>query len=172
MGRWCHPPTDNCLVLSGVSDYGLKWVRLATNGTNRGLFQIRFQYIFRRGAKCTEIWSEKVPDLSHLVPIRPIFSPNLTLLAARSITVVPRPVMTCLRFQPLCHCVGKQVILCLPFTADDRPAFHDKPSVSNPTCTSLYFVICLKCNKVYECVLIFLTLKCFFFFLHGNVCYE
>ena len=32
-----------------------KWVRLALNGTNPGLFQIRFQCIWRRGAKCTEI---------------------------------------------------------------------------------------------------------------------
>ena len=29
----------------GMSDLGQKWVRLAPNGTNAGLFQIRFQYI-------------------------------------------------------------------------------------------------------------------------------
>ena len=32
-----------------------KWVRLAPKGTNPGLFQIRFQCIWRSRAKCTEI---------------------------------------------------------------------------------------------------------------------
>ena len=41
-----------------------KWVRLAPNG----------------GAKCTEIWSEKVPDLSHLGQIWPTLEPNLPSL--------------------------------------------------------------------------------------------
>ena len=53
------------------------WVRLAPNVTNSGLFQIRFQYIWLDRAKCTEIWSEKVPDLSHLGPIWSILGPNL-----------------------------------------------------------------------------------------------
>ena len=50
-----------------------KCVRLAPNGTKPGLFQIR-------GAKCTEIWSEKAPDLSHLGPIWPTLEPNLPSL--------------------------------------------------------------------------------------------
>ena len=52
---------------SGMSDLSPKMAKLIANGTNLGLFQIRFQYIF----PCTEIWSEKVPDLSHLGPIWP-----------------------------------------------------------------------------------------------------
>ena len=32
-------------VMRWVSDLGPKWIRLTPNGTNRGLFQIRFQYI-------------------------------------------------------------------------------------------------------------------------------
>ena len=51
---------------AGMVGVAPKWVRLAPNGTNPGLFQIRFQCIWRRGAKCTEMWSEKVPDLSDL----------------------------------------------------------------------------------------------------------
>ena len=51
-----------------------KWVRLAPNGTNPGLFQIRFQCIWRGGANCTEIWSEKVPDLSQLGQSDPLCS--------------------------------------------------------------------------------------------------
>ena len=39
----------------GVVGLAPNWVRLAPNGTNPGLFQIRFQCIWRRGAKCTEI---------------------------------------------------------------------------------------------------------------------
>ena len=63
-----------------------KRVRLVPNGTNPGLFQIRFQYIlahcwyfwywyliWKSCAKSTEIWSEKVPDLSHLGAIWPAF---------------------------------------------------------------------------------------------------
>ena len=48
-----------------MSDLGPKWVRLDPNGTNWGLFQIRFQYILAQ-PKRTEIWSVKVPDLSQL----------------------------------------------------------------------------------------------------------
>ena len=57
-----------------------KWVRLVPNGTNLGLFQIRFQYIWLDRAKCTEIWHEKAPDLSHLGPIWPTLEPNLLSL--------------------------------------------------------------------------------------------
>ena len=34
----------------------------------------------RGGAKCTEIWSEKAPHLSHLGPIWPTFEPNVPSL--------------------------------------------------------------------------------------------
>ena len=64
----------------GMVGLAPKWVRLAPNGTNPGLFQIRFQCIWRRGAKCTEIWSEKAPDLSHFEPIWPTLEPNLPSL--------------------------------------------------------------------------------------------
>ena len=42
---------------AGMVGLAPKWVRLALapNGTNPGLFQIRILYIWRGGAKCTEI---------------------------------------------------------------------------------------------------------------------
>ena len=54
------------LSYSGMVGLATWWVKLAPNGTNPGLFQIRFQCIWRPRAKCTEIWSEKAPDLSRL----------------------------------------------------------------------------------------------------------
>ena len=74
--------TVHLVFLTGLSDFGSKWVRLAPNGTNLGLLQIRFQNIFFKMSwnliwKCSEIWSEKVPDLSHLGPIWPTLCPNL-----------------------------------------------------------------------------------------------
>ena len=63
--------------LSGMVGLAPKWVKLATNGTNPGLFQIWFQCIWRPCAKCTEIWSGKTPYLSHLRPIWPTLEPNL-----------------------------------------------------------------------------------------------
>ena len=59
-----------------------KWLTLAPNDTNTGLFQIRFQYILARRAKM--YWnlickrSEKATDLSHLGPIWPTLETNLT----------------------------------------------------------------------------------------------
>ena len=41
-------------AMPGMVGLALKWVRLAPNGTNPGIFQIRFQCIWRGGAKCTE----------------------------------------------------------------------------------------------------------------------
>ena len=78
---------------------GPKWVRLARNGTNPRLFHIRFKYILawlnllattnptRTGIcqlepKCTEIWCEKVPDLSHLGSIWPHWK-NLSQLVSQ-----------------------------------------------------------------------------------------
>ena len=63
------------LVHSEISDLATKWVKLASNGTNPELFQIRFQYIL----KGTETWSEKVPDLSHLGPIWPTLGVKPTI---------------------------------------------------------------------------------------------
>ena len=65
---------------SGMVGLAPKCVRLTPNGTNSGLYQIRFQCIWRRGAKCTDIWSEKALDLSHLGPIWPTLEPNLPSL--------------------------------------------------------------------------------------------
>ena len=61
---------------TGMSRLATKWVRLATNGTNPRLFQIRFQYILALRPKCTEIWSEKVSDLFHLGAIWPTLVAN------------------------------------------------------------------------------------------------
>ena len=47
--------TKPCLCEPGMVGLAPKWVRLAPNETNPGLFQIRFQCIWRGGAKCTEI---------------------------------------------------------------------------------------------------------------------
>ena len=46
-----------CLVEWWVSDMVPNWVRLALNGTNPWIFQIRFQSIWLTEPKCTEIWS-------------------------------------------------------------------------------------------------------------------
>ena len=85
------PPWHRSRVVieTGMVVLAPKWVRLAQNGTNPGLFQIRFQCIWRPGAKCTEIWSEKSPDLSHFGPIWPTLEPNLPSLTQshpRSVT--------------------------------------------------------------------------------------
>ena len=42
-----------------------------------GAFSDQISVHLARGAKCTEIWSEKAPDWSHLGPIWPTFEPNL-----------------------------------------------------------------------------------------------
>ena len=47
-----------------------KWVRLAPIGINPGLFQIRFQCIWRPR------WSKKVPDMSHLGQAEPLWGQN------------------------------------------------------------------------------------------------
>ena len=43
--------TGKYTLLSGMVALAPKWVRLAPNGTNPGLFQIRFQCISRFGGK-------------------------------------------------------------------------------------------------------------------------
>ena len=64
-------------LLSWWPDFDPKWVRLAPNGTNPGLFQIRFQYILARRAKMywNLIW--KSPGF---VP----FGANLTHFGSKS----------------------------------------------------------------------------------------
>ena len=47
------------------------WVGLAPNGTNLALLKISFSTFWLGEPKCTETDHKKVPDLSHLVPIRP-----------------------------------------------------------------------------------------------------
>ena len=69
-----------CITIPEMVGLAPKWVRLAPNGTNPGLFQIRFQCIWRGCAKCTEIWSQKAPDLSHLGAIWTTLKPNLPSL--------------------------------------------------------------------------------------------
>ena len=65
--------------LPGMTYYGRKWLRLALNGTNTGLFHIRFQYILAE-PKCTEVWYEKVSGLSHLGTNWPTLGPSLSFL--------------------------------------------------------------------------------------------
>ena len=64
-----------------------------------------------KGAKCTEIWSEKAPDLSHLGPIWPTLEPNLPSLVSvetqrrarsvwQSVTITTNVRLSC---RPKCH---------------------------------------------------------------------
>ena len=94
-------PTDSLhdepCQLSDAGMVGLdpKWFRLAPNGTNPGLFQIRFQCILRPRAKCTEIWSENTPDLSHLGPIWPTLEPKLPSLVWLELPAVSKTPSGC-----------------------------------------------------------------------------
>ena len=49
---------------TGLTVLATKWARLAPNGTNPGLFQIRFQYIWLDEPNVLKSDHEKVPDLS------------------------------------------------------------------------------------------------------------
>ena len=62
--------------LIGMWGLAPKKIRLAPTGTNPGLFLDQIQYILARWAKMYWIWSKKSPDLSHLWPICPPWSPN------------------------------------------------------------------------------------------------
>ena len=64
------------LIHTGVPQLGTNWVTLALNGTNLGLFQIRFQNILALRAKMfwNLIW--KSPKFVILWPILPIFWPE------------------------------------------------------------------------------------------------
>ena len=59
----------------GWSDLGIKWVRLAPNGTNPGIFSDQIQFILAPRAKMYWIWSEKI---RRFVP----FEDNLTHFGA------------------------------------------------------------------------------------------
>ena len=69
----------NLLQADTVRDarFGPKVGQIGPKWDKSGAFKIRFQCIWRSRAKCTEIWSEKAPDLSHLGPIWPTLEPNL-----------------------------------------------------------------------------------------------
>ena len=57
------PPTD-----TGVVDLGSKWARVTRKVTNPGSFSDH-SWVHFGLSKCTEIWSEKLSELSHLEPI-------------------------------------------------------------------------------------------------------
>ena len=61
-------------LLYHETDLEPKWVRLAPNWDNLRLFHAR-------APNCTEIWHEKVPDLSHFGRICSTFGPNLTFIS-------------------------------------------------------------------------------------------
>ena len=63
-------------AVTGISDAGLKWFRVAWNGTIR--------YFFRSEPECTKVWSEKIPGLSHSGSIWPTLGRNLTPLCLKA----------------------------------------------------------------------------------------
>ena len=62
---------------SKVGQIGRKWDK-------SGAFSYQISVHLAPRAKCTEIWSEKAPDLSHFGPIWPILEPNLPSLVCSS----------------------------------------------------------------------------------------
>ena len=71
--------------------FGSKVGQIGTKWDKSGAFSDQISVHLARGAKCTEIWSEKAPDyteiwsekapdLSHLAPIWPTLEPNLPSL--------------------------------------------------------------------------------------------
>ena len=76
--KWRH--FVNAASRSGMSDLGSKWVKLASNTTNPGLFRSNFSTCWLGDPTCTEIWPEKVPYFSHFGPNLRTLSPNLTPL--------------------------------------------------------------------------------------------
>ena len=63
-----------------VTRFGPKWARLTQMGHIRDFFSSKFNTFWLGKRKCTEMWFEKVQDLSHLGPIWTILDPNLTSL--------------------------------------------------------------------------------------------
>ena len=68
--------------MTGASDLGENWARLALKGTHQGFFKIRFQFILVRLTEKTDCKPSQI--LSHLVPIWLNFSPNMTSLTGRN----------------------------------------------------------------------------------------
>ena len=60
--------------------FGSKMGQIGPKWDKSGAFLDQISVHLARGAKCTEIWSEKATDLSHLGPIWPTFEPNLPYL--------------------------------------------------------------------------------------------
>jgi len=53
------------MILSGMLGFSPKWVRLAPNGTNSGIFSDQIQHILTQWAKCTDVIIKK----SRICPI-------------------------------------------------------------------------------------------------------
>ena len=73
--RWGCRLRQGCQILTKVGQIGTKSEK---SGSFSDQISVHLARWAARWAKCTEIWSEKVPDLSHLGPIWPILGPNLT----------------------------------------------------------------------------------------------
>ena len=59
-------------ITAGISNFGTKWGRLSPNGTNLGLFPIKFQTIMPRGSKTYRNLIGKSVELTHkLLTIKP-----------------------------------------------------------------------------------------------------
>ena len=72
--------------MSGCNHSLLLWRR-------DGKFGSKVGQIGPKWAKCTDIWSEKAPDLTHLEPIWPTLEPNLPSLSETEIASVRAIVM-------------------------------------------------------------------------------
>ena len=63
--------------------FGSKLGQIGPKWDKSGSFSDQISVYLARRAKCTEIWSEKAPDFSHLGPIWPTLEPNLPSLWTR-----------------------------------------------------------------------------------------
>ena len=66
----------------GDGRFGSKMGQIGPKWDKSGAFSDQISVHLAPRAKCTEIWSEKSPDLSHLGPIWPILGPNLVTRVA------------------------------------------------------------------------------------------
>ena len=74
----------NTVIPSGLNKdcrFGSKVCQIGPKWDKSGAFSDQISVHLATGAKCSEIWSEKAPDLSHLGPIWPTLEPNLPSLA-------------------------------------------------------------------------------------------
>ena len=82
--RSLETPTDVTVVYyPGMVGLAPKWVRLAPNETNPGLFQIRFQCIWRRVPNALKSDLKKSRICPIWGPIWPTLEPNLPFLDGR-----------------------------------------------------------------------------------------